>query len=289
MSTEIQTTNKVIVCLDASELEAFEACTLKWHLVHHLNLRPKVTKSYLDKGTLIHYLLELYYKNLNQANIEDIVEAGRMKALEFDLSLEDVSEHIFQFREYVRFYSSGEDSPTETIIPLHIEEPFMVKLHEDDHLIVYISGKPDLIFRYANSPDPVVMDHKRVTRDSNISILRNQFLLYATAIGTDTVIVNKIGFQKTYKPKDRFKRVPYVYNKEILEEWKHEVIGRAREMVIAQTYENYPHNRSSCEKWDGCWYQRYCSTRPSAREFLIGSEYIVSEPWDVTKKLEEIK
>jgi hypothetical protein len=130
------------------------------------------------------------------------------------------------------------------------------------------------------------MDHKKMSRDFPYSPLRNQFLLYATALNTDTVIVNKIGFQKTKSPKDRFLRVPYVYSKEILDEWKNEAIFKAKEMLMYFSADYYPRNRTSCEKFDGCYLQRYCSTKPRAREFLIGSEYIVDQPWDVTKKLE---
>lgn len=290
MSEILETKEKIIICFDASELDTFEACQFKWHLSSHLNLKPKVTKPYLEMGALIHYLLELHYKSkminpfVEPIKREEIIELGRVKSLEFDLSLEEVGEHIFQYREYARYY---EDETTENIIPVAVEEPFLVKIFEDDDLIVYVQGKPDLIFRYSNSNDLILMDHKRVSRDSNISALRNQFLLYCVACQTDTFIVNKVGFQKSYKPKERFKRVPFIYNKEILDEWKTEVVGRAREMILAQQFESYPKNRSSCEKWDGCWYQRYCTTRPSAREFLIGTEFIISESWDVSKGLED--
>ena len=57
-------------------------------------------------------------------------------------------------------------------------------------------------------------------------------------------------------------------------------------MILYEQLKHYPQNHSSCEKWDGCWYQRFCTTRPAAREFLIGTEYVVREPWDVSAKLE---
>ena len=58
-------------------------------------------------------------------------------------------------------------------------------------------------------------------------------------------------------------------------------------MVMHEQMEYYPHNRSSCEKWDGCFYRRYCSTRQKARDFLIGHEYVIREQWDPTLKLEK--
>jgi len=276
---------KTIIVFDATELDNFELCTFKWHAFHHRNIRPKHTESYFEKGNLIHYLLELYYKakqvnELNQEKIEETIELGRIKSLKFDLTLEEVAEHIFQFREYARFYEG------ENIIPLYIEQPFMVKIYEDEDMIVYISGQPDLIFKYTNTNNIAVMDHKRMQREFPYSPLRNQFLLYATAMKTDTVIVNKVGFQKTKAAKDRFVRTPFVYSQEILDEWKEDAINRAREMVIFEKVQHFPRNRTSCEKFNGCYLQRYCSTKPRAREFLIGTEYIIGKPWDIGEKLE---
>lgn len=278
---------KTIVCFDATEYDNFELCAFRWDAFHHRHIRPKQTESFFEKGTLIHYLLELYYervkinKEVSSEKIEEIVEAGRIKSLEFDLTLEDVSEHIFQFREYVRFYTG------ENITPLYVEQPFTVELFEDENIKVLIQGQPDLIFKYTGTNNVAVMDHKRMARDTPYSPLRNQFLLYATAMKTDTVIVNKVGFQKTKAPKDRFIRTPFIYSPEILEEWKNDAINRAREMVAYYNNKYFPRNRTSCEKWSGCYLQRYCSTKPRAREFLIGTEYIIGTPWDVGKKLEK--
>lgn len=278
---------KIVICFDATEYDNFEMCNFRWHAFHNLHMRPKQTESHFELGTLLHYFEELYYKekmvtqSVPQDKLEQIIEKGRLESLKYEMNVEEVGATVYQFREYVRYYAD------ENIIPLHVEEPFMVKIYEDEDIIVYISGKPDLIFRYAGTKDIAVMDHKRMTRNTNYSPLRNQFQFYATAIGTDTVIVNKIGFQKTLEPKERFLRTPFVYPKEILEEWKRDVIFRAKEMVIAQQFQHFQRNRTSCEKWSGCYLQRYCYTRPSARDFLIGKEYLIADkPWDASASLE---
>src|SRR5437588_10777138 len=123
-SLENQDDNRKIIAIDATELDNFEMCPLRWNAFHHRNIRPKKTESFFEKGTLLHFMMELYYKSKmrGELQIEDIIEKTRVKSLEFDLTLEEVSEHIFQFREYCRFYED------ENIIPLHVEEPFMVKL-----------------------------------------------------------------------------------------------------------------------------------------------------------------
>lgn len=280
---------QVTIVFDATELDNFEMCAFRWHLYHHLNLRPKNTPSYFEKGSLLHHMLEGYYKRkkefgfVDQDALEAIIEEGRIESVEFDLPLLEVSATIFQVREYARYYED------ETVVPVFVEQPMLVKIFEDEDLILYLSGKPDLVFHYRNQTDLIVMDHKGVSREFPYSPLRNQFLLYTTAVGTDTFILNKVGYQKTKKPKDRFLRATFVYPKEIQEEWKQDTIMSARQMALAIQHDHYPKNRTSCEKFNGCFLQRYCTTRPQAREFLIGPEYIVGEPWDVTGTLEKEK
>ena len=280
--------NKTILCFDATEYDNFDMCRFRWHMFHHRHIRAKTMESIFEKGTFLHFLLEQYYKKrtigpVDQSIIEEIAEIGRIESLKYELSLEDVSSHLFQFREYAAFYAD------EGIVPLHVEEPFTVKIYEDETLEIYISGLPDLIFRYESDKPGVknVMDHKRMERVYNYSPLRNQFLMYATAMQTDTVIVNKVGFQKTKSRKERFLRTPFIYPQEIIDEWKQDVIDGGKQMLLHYSNNYFPRNRTSCEKWNGCYLQRYCTTRPRGREFLIGTEYLVGQPWDAGRKLEE--
>src|SRR5438132_1780977 len=150
--------DKTIIAFDSTELDNFEMCDFRWHAIHHLHLQPKTVKHYFEKGSFLHYLLELYYKsklpnsgdsgdstNSGNLTIEEIVEKGRIESLKYEqMTLEDVGEHIFQFREYCRYYED------ENIIPLYVEEAFMFLLHEDEEIQIYITGKPDLIFKYPN-------------------------------------------------------------------------------------------------------------------------------------------
>lgn len=287
-SSEEKMEEKPIICFDATELDNFQLCPFRWHAYHNLNLRPKNTPEALEMGSFLHLLLAEYYtrkmsKSITQTDLEEIIEIGRIESTNLEIGLDDVRDTIFQFREYARYYEN------ENIIPIFVEEPFTVELYEDDNIKVLISGKPDLIFRYSHANEVNVMDHKKMSRHFDYSLLRNQFLLYATAMKTDTVIVNRVGFQKTKKPEERFLRQPFIYRKEILDEWKEDAIQSAREMLVRHEAGIYNRNRTSCEKFSGCFLQKYCSTRPSAREFLIGTEYSIGERWDVGEKLEKVK
>ena len=281
-------TDKIIVSIDASELEEFSACSFKWYAGHKLHLRTKIPNKNMQGGTLVHDALEKYYllkrdTYLSQADIiEEVVQHTRMKALELETQEPgEVTDTIFQFREYCRYYEN------ETWIPLYIEQPFIKLLHEDEEIKIFITGKPDLVFKFQGTNHIGICDHKKSSRNFDYSPLRNQFNLYAVALETDTVIVNKVGFQKSLALKDRMLRQTFVYHQELLDEWKQDTIMWVKKLVIANETGVFERNRSSCEKFQGCHLQQYCNTRPAAREFLIGNDYIIGETWDVTKVLEE--
>ena len=283
----MSTTEQKIICIDATELDNFDLCKFRWDAFHHQYIKPKNMESHFETGIFLHYLLELYYKGkkkystVTAEHLEHIIELGRIESVKYEMNLAEIGDTIFQLREYARYYVD------ENIVPIHIEEPFMVEIYRSPELIIYISGKPDLIFAYGNSSQANVMDHKRVSRETEITSLRNQFNMYAAGIKTDTVIVNKVGFQKSKKPHERFLRTPFIYSPEIIEEWIEEVIFKVKEMVAFQESGYFPRNRTSCEKWSGCYLKRYCSSRPAVRKFLLGTEYLIGEQWDIGAKLEK--
>lgn len=280
------TNQQQTVVIDASELDDYELCDFKWHAVNHLGLTSKWPNKPMDGGSLLHYCLELYYIARRDRYdpmpeiIEEIVEKTRMKALEFDsLDPSEVTDTIFQFREYCRHYKN------ESWIPVYIEQPFMKVLYEDESLKIIITGKPDLVFKYQGTNHFGICDHKRSGRAYDYSPLRNQFQLYCTALEIDTFVVNKVGFQKTVALDKRMTRQSFTYHPEILAEWKEDTILAVKQMLIKDNAKYYQKNRTSCEKFNGCFLQRYCITRPEAREFLIGTEYALRTKWDVTASL----
>lgn len=279
-------TDQITVVIDATELDDYELCNFKWYATQKLGLTSKYPNKPMDGGSLLHYTLEQYYTMKRDSMepmpeiIEKCVELTRIKALEFDsLEASETTDTIFQFRAYAQYYEN------ESWLPVYIEQPFMFVLYEDLSLKIIITGKPDLVFRYAGTNSLGICDHKRSGRAYDYSPLRNQFMLYCTALNIDTFIVNKVGFQKTVDLKDRMKRQSFTYHPEILAEWKEDTIFAIKEMIIKDEGKIYAKNRTSCEKFNGCFLQRYCITRPEAREFLIGTEYALREKWDVTASL----
>src|SRR6267143_4227287 len=85
--------NKFNLILDASQIYEYQTCPLKWYYNYKENLRLGISDTTaMDKGTLIHNLLELYYNcrfyeptgnKLSQANacIETFKELETTKSL----------------------------------------------------------------------------------------------------------------------------------------------------------------------------------------------------------------
>lgn len=282
--------SKPILVLDSQEIDNYGLCPFRGHAIHNLNLLPRDPNAIFERGGLLHDFLEKYYTlkrdtfKGHQDIVEEVVEFGRVKALEYiTVEPQEVTDTIFQFREYARYYEN------EFWTPIFIEQSFIKEFYEDSEIKIMLAGKPDLYFKYTGTNHFAVTDHKRMSRAVNYSSLRNQNILYATAMQTDTVIINKVGFQKTLKPKDRFVRQTFTYRPEILNEWRLDTIQLAKEILIWNETGRFRRERTSCEKFNGCFLHNYCTTRPEAREFLIGGEYIVGKPWDVTKRLEGLE
>lgn len=291
MSEETKS-EKLILAFDSSEQDDFMLCKRRWHLIHHLDLRSVTSIYALDRGTLLHLLLAEYYR-LKMQNIEEQVaiersiEKGRKSSLEIEgLNNQECVEVYFQFREYCRYWSDK----IELFYPLQIETPFFKKIYEDDQLIIGLQGIIDYLGKYIGTDGIVVVDHKGVSQRTEYSLLRNQFKNYCIAAETDTAIVNKIGFQKTLSPAERFTRQTITYSKDQLQEQIEVLTATGKEMLVAMKSEYYPPNFTSCDKYAGCTFaEHFCSARPDVRPLRIGTYFVVGKKWDVGKVLEEKK
>jgi hypothetical protein len=165
----------------------------------------------------------------------------------------------------------------------------MFLLFEDDNVRIYLAGKIDLVMsdnKYENEP----MDHKSYDRSWEVGRMNNQFKCYATAMGSMYLTVNKIGFQKTLKPHEKFTRPRLVFDPFVLEEWKQNVIRNIMTKYVTCVAENaWPMNETSCDKYNRqCEYYDICdSSGMPAKNWQINSEYVVSEPWDVTRVMKK--
>jgi hypothetical protein len=260
-----------------------------------MNVRPLVKAKYFDEGALLHHILKYHYKLIkhNQRAVTSdnwgkvipyykIIEICIKKAERFLLGLDldvELGQTVIEiYKEYAVYYQSDNWKV------LEVEKPFAKTLYNDDNLKVVYCGLIDLVTTIA------VVDHKSSKRRGVPSPLSNQFIGYCWATEVNNFVINKVGFQKTLKPEEKFERPPYSYFPAIIEEWKNNTIKDCVELYDFLT--NHPadlstrRNLTSCDKYDGCIFGKICQTHPEAREFLIKHDYQIGEPWRPIKGLE---
>lgn len=285
--------DKPILVFDSSEQDDFQMCARRWHLIWDFQLKSIMSKYTLDRGTLLHTLLAQYYKlrikgiEIQNA-VEQSVEIGRQQSLELEgLLPKECAEVYFQFREYVRYWHEGN---RDQFYPLEdgIERPFFKIIYEDENLIVALQGMVDFLGKQVGTDHLVILDHKGMSKREDYTLLRNQFKNYCLALGVDTLYVNKVGFQKTLPPEERFSRQRIFYYPDQLEEQREVLIADAKMMMLYRDNGFFPPNFTSCDKYGGCQFKDdFCGARPDARPYKIGTHYLIGDRWDVGKVLEK--
>jgi hypothetical protein len=292
-----------IFTFDPTVLNEFQMCFRKGEFTHVKNLRGLQGKPMpMDRGSMLHDMLAMYRillklswragdpDALTESELQylkeyevlpsvytwrDMVEVstlvGRTYMAGANLSSEDGETTINNFVEYCDYYQADGWQPIE------VEAVFSKHLYESDELILIMEGKIDLLTD--SRAGRTIVDSKSADRRKDPEFLSNQFIAYAWALDAPSVIVDKIGFQKTLKAKDRFQRHTLSYPRAIKEEWKEWAIWWGLQIVYAIKNGIYPPNFTSCDKYGGCIYKPICSTTPDAREWKAATLFRAGEPW----------
>jgi hypothetical protein len=180
-----------------------------------------------------------------------------------------------------------------------------VPLGEDDKVVVYYGGKPDLIILDRSQNMVMPLDFK--TKDSvpsNASVMwkpHPQTAGYIFAVGqllrslekvettpkapTKCVIMICARFRPTDKPRSgvrqpRFLPVYPNYSEAEIEEWRVSVIEKCRRLRDSIERSYFPPRESACHLfYHGCMFRRACSVAPNVRDATLRSDYIKLEPW----------
>ena len=296
-------TQRIISC-DSTILNTLQACARKCDLSFNKNVHTVSKASPLERGDLMHKMLEIYYAlkgdcfRLNSPVWTELTSAGliiptsrehmiivnfatacgRYFATQMELEADDVESVYFQFKEYCIF------NQHDNWIPLAVEEVGSKVLFENEDFKFIYNFKIDLIAQQGNNIVP--WDHKTSKRREEVSDLSNQFIGYAWALNLEHVLVNKIGFQKTLKPGERFQRFILNISSARRKEWQQNTINWMFQLVNNQNSDNWPMNLTSCDKYNGCLYKPLCSADPESREYKIERDYKIGDSWDVAHILE---
>ena len=200
--------SKYILALDASQIKTYKDCNLLWAYLYRENLRlTSADTSAMDKGTIMHFLLEHYYKakakSPNDSHIKWIQESINI----FDEEIKKYPEKAFGFdRDLLNFlkqrftqYSfnwAGRDfTPISKNGEAAAELGFSKVLYEDDNILFLLEGRIDLMIEYEGDRVCIV-DHKTQDRETHLFDYRIQPLTYALAAGVNYTMINYVGLQK---------------------------------------------------------------------------------------------
>lgn len=283
-----------IFVFSPNSMNEIQSCGRKFEFSHIKGFTTMEKATPLDRGSMMHDMLAIYRillkcswsRDLTNREIDelkkyevhpgvykfkDIVEicvmVGRRYMADSDLDIADGEEVINNLIEYFDFYQNDGWQPIE------VEGQFSRVLYESRELILVLEGYIDLITD--SRAGRTVVDSKSSARRQEPNFLSNQFIGYAWAVDVPSVTVDKVGFQKTLKAKERFNRYILSYPADLKEEWRNWAIYWGKLAVHYIKEGLYPPNFTSCDKYGGCIYQPICRTSPGAREWKASTLFRV--------------
>jgi PD-(D/E)XK nuclease superfamily len=288
--TDIIKDSKLNIVLDMSQFDTFRACEAKYHKRYVRNKQTPERAVPLDRGTLVHLAEEIYWEGIKAGRpFEDNVVAAlsavrKMGVIETGLEIDDIVAVVDVMEENFHFWKT-DDYKFEVV---DVEKPFIYLFHESDDWRLYLTGKIDLIVsdnRYLNLP----YDHKSFERTYPTGRMANQFRNYCCAVGSQFLVVNKIGFQKTLPPEKKFLRIMLTYDQPYMDKWKLNMIASIEHYLSCAADDYWPMNETSCNKFNKvCEYYEVCDASDVRdAEYKLMTMFVDGEPWDVTKNLKK--
>lgn len=272
------------VIFDSQVLSSLMACPKMADYNFNQDLQSKGGKSVsLEMGSIVHTYLENKYIHLiNGFKKAEAIAYGMTAAIDYSKSEEvtnstaaDKQLAINTCIEYEDYYKN------DLWRPLEVECVKGDVIYEDDKIRVIWKAKFDLIADTGQLILPV--DHKTMKQRRDSINLNNQFTGQCVLMKTRQMIINKIGFQKSLKPQDKFTRVVINYTKDRLDEWTQEIVPHyAYKYIEYAESSHWPRNYTHCEnKYGFCKYKTICEANRNMREDIIQNEYVKGKKWDI--------
>jgi len=282
--TDILIPKKNIV-MDSQVLSTLMACPRLTDFRFNHNFQAVSGKSVsLEMGSIVHKFLEVYYRSIiNGLNRSSSEAHAHVAAVAYAASDEvrnstdeDRQWALTTCHEYCEYYKN------DFWVPLEVETVKGKVLYEDDEIRILWKAKMDWIADTNQGIFPI--DHKTMKQRRDTLTLNNQFIGQSLLMQTRMMFENKIGFQKTLKPAERFTRVIVSFTTERMIEWQSVILPYyAKLMLMYSESEYWPPNWTHCQnKYGNCKFASVCEANPSMREETLGAEFIVGKPWDIS-------
>lgn len=169
-------------------------------------------------------------------------------------------------------------------IPIDTETVVGKVLYEDDNIRILWKAKLDMRVDTNNGIFPC--DHKTMKQNRQMLSLNNQFMGQALVCGTRNVIINKIGWQTTLEPKEKFIRGIQSYSFARLIEWQSLTLpNKIYEFLGSMESGYWGPNFTHCEsKYGNCFFHEVCEAEPNMREETLKMYFKVGQKWDPTNE-----
>lgn len=165
-------------------------------------------------------------------------------------------------------------------VTLEVEVVKSKILYEDDEIRILWKSKLDWIVD--TDQGIVAVDHKSMKQNRSVSKLNNQFMGQNLIMGTRTMYLNKVGFQKTLPAEKKFIRQGVSYDADALLEWQSQTLPFYARMLLAYTEMGYfPPNFTNCQsKFGNCNFIEACEANRDMREQILKNNFVVGPEWN---------
>jgi hypothetical protein len=314
---EVTATKKNVV-LDATLLTTLMTCGRLTDLRFNHNLVSLEGKgNSLECGSIVHTYMEYYYKNIIKGVKRD--EASGFALMMAELYIQGcplctnfvTSEEITkpQCGHKIDEFPGVKNTPPESEkwatgwkwvletcqqyhayyrndhwVPLEVERVVGKVLYEDDEIRILWKAKLDLTVDTNQGIYPV--DHKTMKQNRPTLSLNNQFIGQCLITDSRQVFINKVGFQTTLEPKDKFVRAVISYSAARLLEWQSQILPYWAYKLVEYAETGYwPPNFNSCEgRYGHCAMKEVCENDPGMREEIIRNNFMVGKEWNPTNE-----
>lgn len=284
---------RIVLAADNSQISQYLTCPKSWYLKYIKNLSTRDTSRRfvaMDKGTVVHALMDVYYKcrggnmpvNDSLATCYKTLDAQLAQKKLPDLSREDIFFIKQRFGLYVGTYINNDYQPMVINGKPQVEIGFSIPILDNSQYLFVLEGRIDLIDRRE-----MFVDHKSQDRYQTHYPFDTQFLTYSLATGLKLGAVNYFGMQETPN-KNTFHRLQLSFSHSHLERWKVRLIDIFKQMA----YELYQvrdlgfesnTNEVSCKGLFGraCEFHTCCeATDERIQQLILLQQYEEKPRWE---------